>query len=422
MAPPAAAAVFATAVFLALGASCAEPATWSSPELDPIAVVDSIPTDTIRADDLARAPALPVSEIFRVTGDDYTYIRSLDVAGGRVYVSDEMNSFVRIYDLDGRTIAQFGGKGDGPGELDRIFLLTVTNDSVLVIDQRGLNVFDGDGGFVQRYPVNLVVVDARGRIQMRSFPRSLAATGKGLIISEDLNPNALNPEPGTRSHVLRLHTLNPDGTVGPEIQSITGEAEYPFGRYGHMRAHFSPEVYFAIAPDARVLVTDGDGTTFDVYRDGRRVRRVRFDVEQRHVTRNDLDELFEYRRKLWKRPVNGTAPDDWEEYDAGQRQIPHYSSVPVVGVLLASRDMILVNRTDLGWAPRESNPSPLPSRWTALSPEHNVLGSVELPPGFVPLVLREGIVAGTIRDDFDVPTVIAYRIGNTGHSTTNRND
>lgn len=204
--PLAAAAFRAAAAFLAaLGASCAEPATWSSPELDPVAVMDSIPTDTIRADGLARAPLLPVAEIFRITGDDYTYIRGLDVAGGRVYVSDEMNSFVRVYDLNGRPITQFGGKGEGPGELDRIFLLTVTSDSVLVVDQRGLNVFGMDGEFHHRAPVNLVMVDARGRVQMRSFPRSLTATAVGLIISEDLNPNALNPEPGTRSHVMRLH-------------------------------------------------------------------------------------------------------------------------------------------------------------------------------------------------------------------------
>jgi hypothetical protein len=409
-----------TAVLAALVGGTAACGGSSSPELKmPAASVDSVPTDSIRASALAQAPALAVTEAFRVSGGDegealFTNIRSMDIAQGKLYVADGLSNYIRTYDSSGQLMQKFGGHGAGPGELDQVFLITVTNDSVLVVDSRGINIFSTAGEFRTRTPINIVLLDKKGRVQVRSFPRTIDATTEGLLVSEDLTPRLLmgsSPVPAPDS--VWLHHLATDGTLGPRMQTVQKEVKYHFGGAGVTHAHFAPEVHFAVAHDARVMVTDGDGTTFDIYHDGERQHRVRFLVDRKPVTNEDLAELFARRKAVWDKPLpaNTSAPKNFrEELDRGHRKIPHYPLHPVVGQLLVSDDMILVNRPDLGGSSFKWDASAQPSRWTALSSDYKVIGTVELPVGFAPYALREGLVVGTIVDEDDIPSIVAYRI------------
>ena len=53
-----------------------------------------------------------------------------------------------------------------------------------------------------------------------------------------------------------------------------------------------------------------------------------------------------------------------------------------------------------------ASPWSVPRAWTILAPEGRWLGSVEMPPGFTPIQLREDRILGVERDDLGVERVV----------------
>jgi hypothetical protein len=77
----------------------------------------------------------------RSVGDDGSQqtigrIAHFDVASnGLIYVLDRADFDVKVYDLTGRFVRKFGGRGGGPGELGRPIAIHVADSIVVVRDQ-----------------------------------------------------------------------------------------------------------------------------------------------------------------------------------------------------------------------------------------------------------------------------------------------
>jgi hypothetical protein len=124
-----------------------------------LAVAACVPSEPgIESTDPVELPLFTLSEpkleIGLIDGDDeylFGAIESvLQLADGRVAVSDGGTSKVSLYDSDGRFSGSFGGEGDGPGEFRALsHLYSHGTDSLRALDRRtGLvSSFDTNGEY-----------------------------------------------------------------------------------------------------------------------------------------------------------------------------------------------------------------------------------------------------------------------------------
>jgi DNA-binding beta-propeller fold protein YncE len=76
-----------------------------------------------------------------------------DAAGGRVFVADTSAHDIKVFDDEGRHLATWGQRGDGPGELNYPTYLTLNEGVLVVSDSMNARVqgFDRDGKVVLRF-------------------------------------------------------------------------------------------------------------------------------------------------------------------------------------------------------------------------------------------------------------------------------
>ncbi|MEJ2722601.1 MAG: 6-bladed beta-propeller [bacterium] len=84
---------------------------------------------------------------------------------GLVYVADQAQSMVLVYDDNGSFVRQIGREGEGPGEFNRPDALALdARDELFVADARNVSIFDSTRTFVTRFNQNLGGGLARGMV------------------------------------------------------------------------------------------------------------------------------------------------------------------------------------------------------------------------------------------------------------------
>lgn len=92
--------------------------------------------------------------------------RCLETAGNRLFVLDQREHAVHLFNTDGDYQRTFGGYGSGPGELNWPHTMTVNEKELLVVDKRGtFHRFDLDGNFLTSH------------LQVEFFDRLVATDG-----------------------------------------------------------------------------------------------------------------------------------------------------------------------------------------------------------------------------------------------------
>ncbi len=95
--------------------------------------------------------------------EEYVLMRPTSVsadAGGKIYVSDQSDGEVRIYDRQGQHITTFGRRGDGPGEFNSNYwgwfrVRAVEGGRLTVEDLPRLRVFDRQGRYLSTFDLML---------------------------------------------------------------------------------------------------------------------------------------------------------------------------------------------------------------------------------------------------------------------------
>ena len=113
-------------------------------------------------------PAISLTEILRIGGQQdtanlFNFINDVYVGeNSNVYVTDNFDEGVRIFDPHGRFLRRFGEKGDGPGKINHPGQLAVHGDSVFLFGTREAQVFDTLGSWIGRkaFPSQLLIKDA----------------------------------------------------------------------------------------------------------------------------------------------------------------------------------------------------------------------------------------------------------------------
>lgn len=130
-------------------------------------------------------------ELDTIDGSVFANIRAMEITpNGNLLVMDESNFKVYIISPEGKLIASFGKKGEGPGEVRMMRRMLVTENSIIIPERGRLNYFSHNGQFkkIVTLPSQLYPQDFIDDHRMISAPRHVPpGTETSEIILYDLN-------------------------------------------------------------------------------------------------------------------------------------------------------------------------------------------------------------------------------------------
>lgn len=348
----------------------------------------------------AGVPRLSVREELRIRGADaelspVTWLAA--ARNGDIYVSQQQDAQIRIFDRDGHSVGTVGRAGSGPREFAALGASGWTGDSLWIFDPslerltflrsdrtlgesvRSPRIEGGTPGGVPGY----------GGIAGTSI-RAFRADGAAILMSP------LSRLPGsTVPRVIAYFLL--ERNAGHRLVA-TGVPFDCFKVVGAVSVvePLCPEPLSAAMQDGRsVVLVDHHG------KEGARVRSVRSDgtlafervvvMPRVPVSAGVWDSIIEARTRG---PSGSTAIG----LAIKTLKAPEY--FPWVRTLLLARDGAVWLE---GWG-KGARP------WTVLRPDGKVRGTVTLPAGFRLMAVDGDLLWGTALDADDFPEVVRYRI------------
>jgi hypothetical protein len=359
------------------------------------------PTVAYTSQQLDAAAPLAVSEVLRIDGElPYAFSRiEVDAASdGRIVVLDRPSSTLFLFDSVGTLLRRMGGTGDGPGELRDARRVGVVNDTIYV--EHGMNQlsrFSVDGAFL-------------GRGRLMQIPTGLYHTAGRLFATR--TERGGDYESGSARDTLVVRSI--DGATGTSLVVLrmpTG-VRYRTGAMAPISAWMVAEPTFAAAPGSRLLLTTPAGTAVEVFDlAGKQVQRLVFQPERREVTDEDVAAQVDRREAVWSVARFPMPREEVTRVLATIREYPRARYYPVVrSVLGVNERELLVERADLSTGSHEWPEAPGPTVWDLVSFDGDVIGRVELPSLFVPRVVHDDVIIGTIQNDDGVPSVLGLRM------------
>lgn len=216
--------------------------------------------------------------------EDGTISAAQRLSSGRILVRGSPN-VLALYDSMGTRLADVGRRGRGPGEYSQLdFAAESGRDSIWAFDLNGqrLSLFDGDGDFVDSWPVRMSFGSLRGRFSDGAF-----------LFTDPMMPM---PPKFVRLGVVPvdLLTLRLPASTPQVVLSIPMWTMYvdPAGTVTLAGQPHGPEGVFAAA-DSTLWTGFGD-TPVIVERDrtGRELRRVEVPIVPIPFTSADRDEYL----------------------------------------------------------------------------------------------------------------------------------
>lgn len=353
-----------------------------------------------------------VEEIFRVGGMEadtaaqFASVVGVDVdPEGRVYVADQQARVVRVFDPRGTLLRVVGAPGEGPGEFGPAMAGVFVSGSEMKIpdltNQR-VNVFTLEGD-----PLTPIRVDLTGGIPLRwdeTPDGELVAQLRGMDMEgmaalEEGDPIATVPGPDEEPRLLatlpRGQTFNMAGET-PTLVIFESEPVWDLGGGGWL---------------ARAMNSD---YRIEFWRDGAPVRVVTRAVEPVEVTEMEERRIREMTREMMM--AQGAPPQAVEPI---LQQMRFAETYPVFGQFIVAEDGSLwVQRIrtsrdvpeGVEWSPQDLGSD----EWDVFDDQGRYLGVVTLPLRFQPLREVDGVLWGVERDEFDVQSVVGYRIVHPG--------
>lgn len=411
-------------------------------------------------------------EVYRIGGiaaegwDAFTEIADLDFdAGGRLYIRDEAASSTRIVVVDGigGLVAEFGRRGDGPGELRDVgHMVARPEGGVVLVDNghRAYLLFGPDGSFERA--VRFAIEGASETASAQAV-RS-AREGETLFLTRSADARFSNGEVSVEAGDRTIYRMSLPGAdeadadeaaavpfaEGWEAQperEVTMEAADPsdmFAAFGDAFMGFVPDLVFDALPGGGVAYSDSSAYAIKIRpAPGAPVRVVGRPLQPEPVTERLRERararMTEALEASVTGQVNGQALDDlppelraqvaamMEEMMSGMRDAVANAGfmpeVPIVrdlrttweGTIWVQRwgsDPLAQIDAQAAFASGGPEGEGAAAGWIdVLSQEGEYVGTLALedtpmPDAFGP----GGLVAFVETDEFDVPTIILKRL------------
>lgn len=414
-----------------------------------------------------RPLAADFEEVYRIGGiaaegwDALTEIADLDFdAAGRLYIRDEAGSSTRIVVVDGvgGLVAEFGRRGDGPGELREVgHMVARPGGGVVLVDNghRAYLLFGADGSFERA--VRFAIQGASETASAEAV-RS-AREGERLFLTRGADARFSNGEVSVEAGDRTIYRMSlagadeaaatpfAEGWEAQPVREVTMEAADPsdmFDAFGDAFMGFVPDLVFDVLPGGGVAFSDSSAYAIKIQpAPGAPVRVVGRPLHPEPVTERLRERararMMEALETSVSGQVNGQSFDDlppdlraqvtamMEEMVAGMRDaVANAGFMPEVPIVRDLRTTwegaIWVQRwgsdplaqIEAQTAPSGGGPEgeEAGGGWIdVLSPEGEYVGTLSLedtpmPDAFGP----GGLVAFVETDEFDVPTIVLKRL------------
>lgn len=323
-------------------------------------------------------------------------------AEGNVYAGDTQAQTVRVYGPDGAFLRTIGLPGQGPGEIGQgMTALFVVGDELWVADMGNLRInrYGLDGSFheatsleiTQGIPIrwdelagDRVVVQRRG---MDLQGMNAGADGDALVFVDDAS-DTLAVLPAGQSFQM--------SGGAPQFRFFEAEPVWDAASDGRLMS--------AMNSDYRIEVRDPEGAL---------VRVITRDFQRRPVTETDQRQMMTAIRELM---IEQGAPPQAVEMIMQQATFAEF--YPAFAQLLAGPNGSLwIQRIASAEELGESDDFDLQNLgsddWDVFDSEGRYLGNVTMPPRFTPIRVDGDAFWGVQRDEFDVQSVVRYRLSET---------
>lgn len=383
---------------LLLVAACAAETGRAGPIVTDSAGVRIVDYATWAPDTLGwRIGAEPVVQIGMLEGEDaYQFDRISGVTrlgDGRIVVANGGTNELRVFDATGRHLQSAGRQGGGPGEFEGMGeLVRLPGDSVAVYDWNLARVsfFAPDGAFVRSFQLQYAEGAASlvGRFTSGSWlsrPGFVFGVGEaGTDVVRDTSVLLVFDGEGQLADTAAPY-------VGPDfyVRSNGGSAfasSLPFGRATETVV-WGDRFYAAYTDRFEIVRRDAAGTADLIVRASRPTVSLTDAVVEAHKAERLAEADERWRARL-------------EEL---YRDIPFPPTLPAFGDLQVDADGNL-------WVLDVPLPGDETRHWTVFTPDGELLGAIETPPGVAVREIGRDYLLGTWSDELDVQYVRLYRL------------
>ncbi|MFO7979812.1 MAG: 6-bladed beta-propeller [Candidatus Aminicenantes bacterium] len=203
----------------------------------------------------------------------FSQIRSIDVdESGRLYILDQGEAHVYVFDPNGNYIKSIGKKGQGPGELHMPFTMAITSDQELMVEdfRNKINFYSLEGDFIRE-------IKTAKEAALRIFMDSRGNFFGTVFVYEEEDPRY-----EVRKYDPQMKRLASLGTS--PLPGARNEAFNPFGG----------AVMYAIRNDDHVICGSPEKYEFNVYDlDANLEMKIIKDYDPVEITKQEIDEVME---------------------------------------------------------------------------------------------------------------------------------
>lgn len=327
---------------------------------------------------------------------------ALDIdEAGNVYVADQQARRIKVFGPGGDFLRTIGAPGSGPGEISQALAgVWVKDGEIWAADVANLRInrYTLDGASVGAVPLDF----------SRGVPVRWDRVGSTVVAQ-------------MRSMAALGMAENPGGdpvvTLGEEVQDtllVLGRGEsLAVTAAGQARfTIFETEPIWDAAADGRLVSAMNSEYRVEVRAgDGTLQRVITKPFEVRPVSEADQTMILGALRRLME--SQGAPPQAVDQFMAG---VGFARSYPAMAQVLAGPEgtvWVQGIRTaeDVAGGGEEFNPQDLGAdRWDVFDAEGRYLGVLNLPDRFTPLRMDGDAFWGVQRDEFDVNSVVRYRL------------
>ncbi len=324
-------------------------------------------------------------------------------ARGDLVVANRGESELLLFGADGRLRATVGREGDGPGEFRSLMHATAAGDEILALDflPRRVTRFAGDGAYVDDFALD---ASAGRPLELHWTPEGLVGASFDLPdeyeATDELSPirrTARFTLFDERGHATRVIAEAP----GPEMHMVSQQVDG-----GMVTSSTAPVVqhttHHALLGH-RLVVGHTARWEFTVYDlDGTARRVLRAPALTRPTTESAWRARVDARAVTLRANLGDEAASALRVLDQ-LAEAPRPETLPAFGRIVGGDDGRL-------WVAPESAPATGGITWLVVEPSSGSMEAVEVPRRFSLRVVEDGLLWGVLRDDFDVESIVAYRL------------
>ena len=302
---------------------------------------------------------------------------------GRIVVPNGGSNELRFFDARGNHLATTGGRGEGPGEFERLLRIDPwPGDSILArnVPQQGISIFDGDGNYARTF-----TLADHGSVPGFLWHPYYPTTDGGMIVVSNLEQRGVDD--ARILDEIRVQIRDGEGELLSELGTHPGiesnDTEWATIYYrASVVARWGDLVIISTNYRYELRAFTGDGTLARIVRRGHDLRAPTEEEVMAHIEENT-------------RP--GTTPEEMRRRRQAAVVAEYHPAYR--GARSDAAGYLWVREYDFPFEPR---PAPL---WTVFDPGGRMLGLLETPKGLSISEIGEDYILGVARDELGVERV-----------------